>query len=132
MGDAPKDLDVTIFPEAEFRGQWNYNDPPEWENFSICLFGQEAGDFIVDPPEVHEALEASGYRLTLTKSDVDTQYTRTDQLTALAGHWSKEADEYTQVANQQQSDRMAAITRARSVMLQGCAAELRRIIEGEG
>jgi len=61
------DLDETIFPIAQFKGQWDYSDPPEWELFQICLFGGEAGDFIMDPPEIHKALEASGYRLTLEK-----------------------------------------------------------------
>ena len=61
------DLDETIFPIAEFKGQWNYGDQPEWETFTICLFGNEAGDTITDPPDVHEALEASGDRLTLEK-----------------------------------------------------------------
>lgn len=60
-------IDETIFPLAEFKGQWNYDDPPEWELFQVCLFGTEAGDLIMDLPDIHEALEASGYRLTLEK-----------------------------------------------------------------
>jgi len=61
------ELDETIFPVAGFKGQWNYGDPPEWEEFEICLRGIVAGDFILDAPDIHEALEASGYRLTLEK-----------------------------------------------------------------
>ena len=63
------DLDETIFPVAEFKGQWDSDDPPEWETFHVCLFGCEAGGFLTDPPEVQKALEASGYRLVLEKID---------------------------------------------------------------
>ena len=63
------DLDKTILPIAEFKGQWDSHETPEWELFTICLFGKEAGDWIMDPPKVHKALEASGYKLTLTKID---------------------------------------------------------------
>lgn len=68
------DLDERVFPVAEFKGQWEPDDPPEWETFEIVLFGNEAGDYITDPPEIHKALEASGYRLTLEK--IETQKER--------------------------------------------------------
>lgn len=74
------DLDETIFPRAEFRGQWNHSDPPLWENFSICLFGNEAGDLITDPPDIHEALESSGYRLVLEKIEPQALERRTKNL----------------------------------------------------
>ena len=61
------DLDETIFPKAEFDGQWEPGDPEDWETFQICLFGTKAGDFITDPTDVHKALEASGYRLRLER-----------------------------------------------------------------
>lgn len=68
--------ELNVFPIAEFKGQWDYTDPPEWETFEICLFGKEAGDTIMDPSEIHKALEASGYRLTLTKIDKETKNDR--------------------------------------------------------
>ena len=60
-------LDEAVFPQCEFQGRWEASDPPMWELFDICLWGREAGELITDPPQIHEALVASGYRLTLEK-----------------------------------------------------------------
>jgi hypothetical protein len=65
-------IDETIFPVGRFRGQWNEGDPPLWEVFDVCLFGNEAGDFIVCADKMHETLQASGYKLTLEKINPTT------------------------------------------------------------
>jgi hypothetical protein len=64
------EIDETIFPVGRFRGQWNEGDPPLWEVFDVCLFGNEAGDFIVCADQMQDTLKASGYRLTLEKINV--------------------------------------------------------------
>ena len=72
---------------GEFKGQWN-----------ICLHGKEAGDYITDTNDVLEALEASGYRLTLEKIEALSEASdgikmlqvaldRRDQFLVDNGHW---------------------------------------------
>jgi hypothetical protein len=63
------DLDETILPVAEFKGRWDPRDPEPWETFQICLLAIGEGDFVIDPPDVHQVLELSGYRLVLEKID---------------------------------------------------------------
>ena len=50
--------------EITFKGVWESNDPPEWETFSVLLFGEEAGDY-VDASDVVRVLAANGLRLVL-------------------------------------------------------------------
>jgi hypothetical protein len=61
------EIDETIFPVSEFRGKWCEGDLPLCETFDISLSGRKTGDFSTCPGQIHEALEASGYRLTLEK-----------------------------------------------------------------